>query len=382
MTVIKSIRMIGMSALAAGLGLLAAPVVARAQDSVFVTATGNVGIGTANPGARLEVSGGEVRLPPGQGGTGFTHFNLSGNGQNYIRGTTVLADTGGNVGIGTTTPAAKLEVSGGEVRFPAGTSAAGFTHFNFSADGKNYIRGTTIIADNGGNVGIGTNSPVDKLQLFNSADVPTVLRIESTSSGVNGVSNFRAQSNTVVAHFRAHGSGRTINHFGVVLGGWSEMVQDIGNGLLVGTLNNTPIILGTNNTNRLQIDGSTGAVTIAGDLIVNGTFSNPSSRELKENFAPLDPSMVLKKFAQLPINEWSYKSDGQKLRHVGPTVEDFRSAFGLGTEGQHIFPTDVQGMTMVAVQGLYHLVQEKDAQIAELQKELREIKQFLLEKGN
>ena len=240
----------------------------------------------------------------------------------------------------------------------------------------------TVFVTSTGNVGLGTSSPVDKLHLFNSTDVPTVFRIESTSSGVNGVSNFRAQSNTAVVHFRAHGSGRTISQFGVVLGGWSQIVQDIGNGLLIGTLNSTPIIMGTNNTNRLQIDGSTGAVTIAGNLTVNGTFSNPSSRELKEGFAPLDPSTVLKKLARLPIQEWSYKSDEQKLRHVGPTVEDFRNAFGLGTEGQYIFPMDVQGVTMAAVQGLYQLVQEKDVQIAELQKELREIKQLLLEKGD
>jgi hypothetical protein len=140
------------------------------DNSLFIRDNGNVGIGTATPAARLEVSGGEVRLPPGQGGTGFTHFNLSGNGQNYIRGTTVLADNGGNVGIGTTTPAAKLEVSGGEVRFPPGAGAAGFTHFNFTFDGKNYIRGTTIIADNGGSVGIGTTAPSSKLHV-NGGDI-------------------------------------------------------------------------------------------------------------------------------------------------------------------------------------------------------------------
>lgn len=324
---IKSIRTIGMSVLAAGLGLLIAPAVAQAQDSVFVTATGNVGIGTSNPGARLEVSGGEVR-------------------------------------------------------FPSGSGLGGFTHFNFSGDGKNYIRGITVLADNGGSVGIGTTNPGAKLHLFDNADVFTVFRMENTSSGGNGVVSLHAASNSATAFLQAQGSGRTISHFGQAVASWAELLQVTGNGLIVGTLPNKPLILGTNNTNRLQIDGSTGAVTIAGDLIVNGTFSNPSSRELKENFAPLDPSMVLKKFAQLPINEWSYKSDEQRLRHVGPTVEDFRNAFGLGTEGQHIFPMDVQGVTMAAVQGLYQLVQEKDEQIAELQKELREIKQLLLEKGN
>ena len=52
---IKIIRTIGMSALVAGLGLLVTPI-ARAQDSVFVTNTGNVGIGTASPTARLHVN--------------------------------------------------------------------------------------------------------------------------------------------------------------------------------------------------------------------------------------------------------------------------------------------------------------------------------------
>lgn len=131
-----------------------------------------------------------------------------------------------------------------------------------------------------GNVGFGTSSPVDKLHVFNSADAPTVLRIESTGTGANAVSNFRAQSNTTVFHFRAHGSGRTINHFGTVVGGWSEIVQDIGNGILIGTQNATPIILGTNNINRLQIDGTTGAVTISGNLTVTGT----------KNFAVPDPA--------------------------------------------------------------------------------------------
>ncbi len=62
----------------------------------------------------------------------------------------------GNVGIGTASPQAKLHVFSGEVRLPPGTDAAAGnnTHFNFT-DGKNYIRGTTIIADNGGNVGMG-----------------------------------------------------------------------------------------------------------------------------------------------------------------------------------------------------------------------------------
>jgi hypothetical protein len=88
---------------------------------MIITNAGNVGIGTTNPGARLEVSGGEVRFPPGSGLGGFTHFNFSGDGKNYIRGITILADNGGSVGIGTATPSSKLHVNGGDIRVSGGS---------------------------------------------------------------------------------------------------------------------------------------------------------------------------------------------------------------------------------------------------------------------
>lgn len=171
MAVIKSIRMIGMTALAAGLGLLAAPAVLRAQDSVFVSSTGNVGIGTTNPAAKLHVDSGELRLPPG-GDHGipnaFTHFNYALNGWNYIRGTTVIADGNGYVGIGVTNPQAKFHVGQGEVRLPPGgdnSNPNALTHFNYVGNGRNYIRGTTVIADTGGSVGIGAHNPAAKLHV-------------------------------------------------------------------------------------------------------------------------------------------------------------------------------------------------------------------------
>ena len=77
---------------------------------------GNFGIGTLSPTAKLEVTNGEVRFPGANGATnGFlTHFNFEGNESygagNYIRGNTYIADTGGNVGIGTSNPSAKLHI--------------------------------------------------------------------------------------------------------------------------------------------------------------------------------------------------------------------------------------------------------------------------------
>ena len=336
---IKIVRMIGMSALAAGLGLLTVQDVARAQDVVHVTTTGNVGIGTSTPSAPLHL----------QNRSGNTNTNVAAVTSSDNQTLATLFETTNTGGVFSV------------------FNSVGTETVRLSAEGSSWL----------GNLGIGTTNPGAKLHLFDNVDVFTVLTMQNTSSGGNGAASLHALSNSATAFFQVQGSGRPISHFGQAVASWAELLQVTGNGLIVGTLPNKPLILGTNNINRLQIDGSTGAVTIAGDLIVNGTFSNPSSRELKENFAPLDPSMVLKKFAQLPINEWSYKSDEQRLRHVGPTVEDFQAAFGLGTEGQHIFPMDVQGVTMTAVQGLYQVVQEKDAEIAELRERLAALEELV-----
>ncbi|HET9225608.1 MAG TPA: tail fiber domain-containing protein [Thermoanaerobaculia bacterium] len=312
-------------------------------NSIFVDSTGRVGFRTSTPVLDLHVNTSNtpaIRLEQNNSG-GFTAqtWDIGANEANFF----VRDVTGGSL----------LSF---RIRPGAPTSSV-----DISADGD---------------VGVGTGSPSQKLHVAKSQNANTIALVENTTAGLEANAVWQAKSDTAQTNFQAHSSARTATRFGKSLGGMNELLGAAGNGLLIGTLNNTAFTLGTNNTNRIEIAAG-GAVTVAGNLTVNGTFSNPSSRSLKEGFQTVDPSTMLEKFAQLPILEWSYKSDEQKLRHVGPTVEDFRNAFGLGTEGKYIFPMDVQGVTMAAVQGLYKEVQEKDAQIAELQKQIEEIKQLL-----
>ena len=117
-------------------------------------------------------------------------------------------------------------------------------------------------------------------------------------------------------------------------------------------------------------------------VTVNGTVTatafNPSSdRNLKENFSPVSPREVLDKVTALPISRWNFKGD-TATPHVGPMAQDFHAAFGLGTDDRHIATVDADGVALAAIQGLNQKVEDKEARITALEKELAEIKRLLL----
>ena len=178
--------------------------------STFVVTGGNVGVGASSPGAVLDVNG-LVRsisaaVLPTAGTGSYFHFNgASGYFGSYNWGSSLWlpthlngsvlslnADSGGNVGVGTTAPQAQLEV------VAAGSSNAEFAHFfapgiatngvdaymvvgrsastaNAATFGYQYNTvagntgaflgvygdgvGTGLFVQKGGNVGIGTNNP-------------------------------------------------------------------------------------------------------------------------------------------------------------------------------------------------------------------------------
>lgn len=133
-----------------------------------------------------------------------------------------------------------------------------------------------------------------------------------------------------------------------------------GEGLWV-ELNWTPII----NT-------STGA-----RLTNDGIWTNGSDAALKENFATVDKRELLQKLLKMPINTWNHKAQDAEVRHLGPTAQDFYGAFGLGEDDRHIGTIDADGVALAAIQGLYEVVQEKDAKIAELEARLKAVEDLL-----
>ena len=188
--------------------------------------SGNLGIGTSSPSAKLTVSGGQITVT--NSGAVNPAINFAGNGsgasgfqigQNYNAQTLFVydnaanaqrltLDSSGNLGIGTSSPATKLQVTTGatgvQALFSNGagtpTIAIGATATTYNTQiGYNvtseygYIQAVAAagvyddIAINplGGNVGIGTSSPGAKLQVNGGAS-PTRGIAGILSSSVTG----------------------------------------------------------------------------------------------------------------------------------------------------------------------------------------------------
>src|SRR6185437_16674023 len=77
---------------------------------------------------------------------------------------------------------------------------------------------------------------------------------------------------------------------------------------------------------------------------------------------------ILERVAWLPIQTWQYTNDVDHVRHIGPFAQDFHAAFKVGMDDKHIATVDADGVALAAIQGLYQIVKEKDARIAELEK--------------
>jgi hypothetical protein len=169
------------------------------------------------------------------GGTGVVNL---GSGQFY-------KDASGNIGIGTSSPATKLNVSNGAIRlsstyelgwgdnsvYLSANSSSGFMQFVTSSLERMRI-------DSSGNVGIGTSNPI-----MNSSG--TVCHINNSSSSAWATSHYTTGDT---------GSGATD---GLLIG-------SLGQEAYIFNYENTSIVFGTNATQRMSLDN-------IGNLLVGTT---------------------------------------------------------------------------------------------------------------
>ena len=114
----------------------------------------------------------------------------------------------------------------------------------------------------------------------------------------------------------------------------------------------------------------------------------------KRDFAELNRTALLEGLEALPVRSWRYKAQGEGVRHIGPTAQDFHrlmgaflspsnmpfaqlhvsekssdecpwlgAAGGFGESETLISSVDADGVALASVQAVYERVRQQDRQI-------------------
>jgi hypothetical protein len=238
-------------------------------DFMVIKQTGNVGIGTTTPNMPLTVKAGVNTginlvsatglytlgsiIPRGSSAENAERgaFTLSDTGVNTIVldsfGGSSYINSGGNVGIGTTSPYSLLSISN------SATTAVNTPLFTIASTTAGTATSTIMTVLANGNIGIGTTNPVTTLDIAASTGSLRVLSTNSATYSELSVSN---NDQSATSYYRNYGTTAVGTVFSNPVAN-SAFFFTSNNALFgVGTYSNAPLVFGTNNIERIRVDTS------------------------------------------------------------------------------------------------------------------------------
>ena len=242
--------------------------------SVIANQRGNLFLSAGNPSGPASTEG-IIRFLSGAdltrmviGNSGQVGFGGSITDAGTLTGASLVVDTSGNVGIGTASPGATLNITS--------------TNINGALDIFNSTTGTHMLFVNGssGRVGIGTSNPANNLDVIGTVNTTTSTYspIYYDSSGTTYFLNIDASGTAglYLAGYVRIGGDQILDSGGtarITFSGTNVLIPS-GTGLSVASsldMNNQLITnVGSANTDFT----SGGGLNIAGDLVVSGTWTN------------------------------------------------------------------------------------------------------------
>jgi len=268
------------------------------------------------------------------------------------------------VGIGTDTPARNIHIAAPNASmFFEDTNSgdrwqfwnnAGVFQFNHHSTGRTPFRieggaptdSIRVAAD--GNVGIGTQTPDS---IFN------VQRNDGTSGSSSSVQLLVENTTGVTAN---RDMMRLTNNGGV------QFKMDTGGAVWnFAGLDNSFVI------NDVSVAGVPLRVFSNGNMTINGTLTESSSRTVKHDIQPLENIEVLQKLTSLEISRWRYDSNPDAA-HVGPMAEDWYDVFGLGDDNRSVAPRDLAGVALAAAKALREENLDLRARLDDLEGKIRD----------
>ena len=248
-------------------------------------------------------------------------------------------------------------------------------------------------ANGSGNTAIGTYAQQANLNGGDNTAIGFNALYENTNGNYNTASGMDALYsntngyNTAAGAFALQGN---ISGFGNTAVGYNALNINISgsNNIALGYLAGQAITTGSSNidignpgfsgdVNIVRIGSGQTATYLPGTVYANGVMLS-SDRNIKRDFAPINPQTVLGKVLAMPVTEWQYKADANTIRHMGPMAQDFHAAFGLdGADDKHISVVDEGGVALAAIQGLNQKLNEKDAEIEDLKAQLEKLERIV-----
>jgi hypothetical protein len=318
------------------------------------------------------VATGYLTRSSGADSTALGHLTTAGGPNSTATGKSTTASGTSSTAIGELTVASGVSSTAtGYGTIASGHVSTAFGHFTTASAEDSTAMGLRTRASALGSTAMGWESTA-------SGTYSTAMGFRSTASGVSSTA---AGILTVAA-----GLGST------VMGTYAEATSAAVGSFVYGdrsTVGSATMIRSTApNEFVVRAAGGVGFYTslspvIGVELSQNGSgWLNVSDVNVKANFRDLAGDEVLAKIAAMPIREWNYVTQDPSIRHVGPTAQDFRAAFGLGESLRHINTIDADGIALAAVKALEArttaLSDENRVlrdQLAELQREIAALKE-------
>jgi len=302
---------------------------------------------------------------------------------------------GQNVGIGTTTPLARLHVTDSSVLFsatglipatPGNTPISGTGRRMMWYPDKAAFRVGCAYETDWDMINIGNYSFASGLGTIASGEASVAMGESATASGFQ----------SFAVGFGATASGSYSTSLGYITTASGQLSTAMGSFVTTNNQSGAFIIGddGAGRSNAIYYNNSPNSMQMvfaggyrlytgssASGVYMNGgdnSWSQISDSTKKEKILPVDGEELLGKISTFKLGTWNYKGQDPKIfRHYGPMAQDFHNAFGhdaVGTIGNDtlINQADFIGVSFTAIQALEkrtEKIEQQQQQISALQKQ-------------
>lgn len=365
----------------------ATDLVFRTNDTIrmVVKSTGRVGIGTSSPAADLHVSGKKGFTVEGTFGAGS--IPVQGAGTRLMWYPKKAAFRGGTLDAGYATYWDDIRIGNYSFAFGKNTRADG--HYSLSL-------GEQCVSQADYSAAIGNNCSSASGALYSFAagtgsqtygESSVAIGRGNISRGIGGVAiGYHCEANgnyTLSFGFYSKANGNNSTALG-----YQAITSHDGSFLYVDYSNTAGVYTYTTAPNQFMVRAAGGVYfysspTLASGVSLatgSGSWSTLSDSTKKENLVEVNYSEILDKISRMKVYSWNYKTQDPGIRHIGPTAQEFFRTFNVGEDSKTISTVDFDGINLAGIKALKERNALLEKRTSELESALQQVEKLKKER--